>query len=918
MADDARTPAVSHRDAAAPAEAAAAPFASPSRDGATGVREPDPLCGLHVADGHLARVLRGEELLVQDGAMGTQLQARGLARAGEVPDLLCLTNPDAITDIHRGYVRAGAQMVTTNTFGANAFKLEGRASVAEVCHAAVRCARAAGARYVAGSIGPTGALLEPLGTLSFSEAYEAFAEQARALAEAGADVITLETMADLREVKAALLAARECTSLPVFASMTYGEDGRTFLGTPPEVAAALLSSMGAQAVGVNCSLGPDELLPVVRRLVRASRCPVAVRPNAGMPRLAEGRTVYDVHPDDFARAVDEMLDEGVGIVGGCCGTDPSFIERLAEAARRRQGRPVPRPYRAALRIASAQEAVELPCGQERIAVIGERINPTGKPKLAAALRAGDMDYLVGEAVAQREAGADVLDVNVGLPDADEAALLAAAVERLQATVTTPLVIDSSDPDAVEAAVRGYAGKPLINSVNGKRESLEAVLPLAKKYGCSVIGLTLDEEGIPPTAEGRLRIARRIVRAAEELGIPREDVVIDCLVMAAATNQSEVREILRAVALVKGHLGVRTALGVSNVSFGLPQRGMVNAAFLAAAFGVGLDLPLLNPLAGRYRDTVAAFKVLNGQDAGAMAFIEGYAGAIDPYAGGAAGAACAPSAAGASDAPGAPAALGGSGARATAPAAPGGPASHAAAASGTPAACAIAIPEALADAADEVRQMAALIMAGRKDPLPAATARLLEKHPALEVVDGVFIPALDEAGARFERGEFFLPQLMASAEAVKAGFDVVKARMEADAAADPSAAARAAAARRVIAVATVKGDIHDIGKNIVKMLLENYGYQVVDLGRDVAPDEVLREVKRQGIRLVGLSALMTTTVKAMEETIRLLRAEAPEASVFVGGAVLTAEYARRIGADYYGKDAAEAARIAERFFAEHPA
>ena len=846
---------------------------------------PDPLAGLRIADAHLERVLRGQDFLVQDGAMGTLLQERGLTAHGELPDLLNLHDPDAVVDIHAGYVRAGAEMITTNTFGANAHKLEGRATVADVYRAAAANARAAGARYVAGGLGPIGVLLEPLGTLSFEAAYQIFAEQVRAVVEAGCDIVLIETMTDLREAKAAVLAAKDFSDLPIFASMTFGEDGRTFLGTPPGVAAAVLSSLGAHVVGVNCSLGPAELESVVRELVRCARCPVVVRPNAGLPHVVEGRTVYDVEPAEFAAVMERIMEAGASVVGGCCGTNPAFTAELAALVAGRT--PVPRTPPSAFTVTSAQEAVELSEGRANAVVIGERINPTGKPKLKAALRAGDYDYLVGEAVAQQEAGAAILDVNVGLPELDEPAVLAAAVGRLQATVTAPLQVDSSDPAAIEAAVRGYAGKPLVNSVNGKRENLDAVLPVVARYGCAVVGLTLDEDGIPPTAEGRLAVAERIVAAAEAHGIPRCDVAIDCLVMAAATNQDEVREILRAVRLVKERLGVRTVLGVSNMSFGLPQRGLVNATFLAAALAAGLDLPILNPLNARCRDTVEAWRVLNGQDRGAAAYVERYAGAPDPYA--------------VRGAYGAPEGVADAGA-----AAPEGERSPVA---GPDGAAGMPVPPALADAAEEVRAMERLILTGRATPMAAATERLLEGHDALDVIDGVFIPALDAVGERFERGEFFLPQLMSSAEAVKAGFDVVRSRQGEAAPTDDG---------KAIVLATVQGDIHDIGKNIVRMLLENYGYRVIDLGRDVAPERVVQAVREHGARLVGLSALMTTTVKAMEQTIALLHEQVPGTAVFVGGAVLTADYARVIGADYYGKDAAEAARIAERFFAAHPA
>lgn len=842
---------------------------------------PDALAGLRIKDDHLRRVLLGEDFLVQDGAMGTLLQKQGLTAHGELPDLLNFSDPDAITAIHAGYVSAGAEMITTNTFSANAHKLEGRATVADVYRAAAQNARNAGARYVAGGLGPLGVLLEPLGTLPFEEAYRLFSEQVLAVQDAGCDIVLIETMTDLREAKAAVLAAKEHTDLPIFASLTFGEDGRTFLGTPPRVAAAVLSSLGAHVVGVNCSLGPDELVPVAHELVRFARCPVVVRPNAGLPCMRDGATFYDVEPDEFAAAMERIVEAGVSVVGGCCGTTPAFTEKLSALVAGR--RPLPRPETRPFVVASAQEAVVLEDGTPGIAVIGERINPTGKPKLRAALMAGDYDYLVGEAVAQQEAGADVLDVNVGLPELDEPAVLREAVDRLQATVTLPLQVDSSDPAAIEAAVRGYAGKPLVNSVNGKRESLEAVLPVVKRYGCAVVGLTLDEDGIPPTAEGRLAVAERIVAAAEAHGIPRSDVAIDCLVMAAATNQDEVREILRAITLVKERLGVRTVLGVSNVSFGLPQRNLMNAAFLAAAFGAGLDLPILNPLSQRYRDVVAAFKVLAGVDRGAAAYIARYAGAADPYTASAAQAGAGTSGAAPTGADG--------GTRADADA--------------DADADAVDVPASLAHEAAAVRELVHFVLTGRKAPMADATARLLDGCEALDVVDGVLIPALDAVGRKFERGEFFLPQLMASAEAVKAGFDVVRARMGDAAPVDDG---------KLIVLATVKGDIHDIGKNIVRMLLENYGFRVIDLGKDVAPQQVVQAVRDSGARLVGLSALMTTTVKAMEQTIDLLHEQVPGAAVFVGGAVLTPDYARQIGADYYGKDAAAAARIAERFFA----
>lgn len=862
----------------------------------------DPAARTLRADAFLQSVLRGEAHLLFDGAMGTMLQAAGL-EAGEIPELLCLTDPEAVTAIHAQYVAAGAQVVTANTFGANARKLGGAATVDEIFAAAIRCARASGARYVAADIGPTGALLEPLGTLSFDEAYDLFAEQVRAAQAHGADMLVIETMADLLEIKAAVLAAKEHSDLPIFATMTFGEDGRTFLGTSPQVAALTLGSLGVDVLGVNCSLGPDELHGVVEELLEAAPCPVMVQANAGLPKIEGGVTTFSVTPEAYAASVARMVDAGVVVVGGCCGTSPEFIKQLAALLEGRT--PAYRPAAPACAIASAQQAVVL---QGRaVATIGERINPTGKKRLKEALRTGDFDYVVGEAISQTEAGVDILDVNAGLPEIDEAATLVKLVGKIQSVSPLPLQIDSSDPAAVEAAVRVYAGKPLINSVNGKAESLEAVLPLARHYGCAVVGLTLDESGIPPTAEERFAIAKRIVEAAQHYGIPREDVFIDCLVMAASTNQAEVVEILRAITLVKERLGVRTVLGVSNVSFGLPLREVVNATFLAAAFAAGLDMPILNPLAVRYAEVVDTWRVLCGQDASAQRYIEAYAprAAAEKAAKAACGAV--------------PVNAQGEGVRGTgaardveiAPCAPReshveqmSDAKHA----GAPAEGAVRAPaqagqEAAAAGAQDLSAggIQHLVITGRKPEVARAVENLLEQGGAcaMDVIDKHLIPALDEVSRRFEAGTFFLPQLMASAEAAKAGFDVIR----------KASGAQSVASKGALAIATVKGDIHDIGKNIVRMLLENYGYTVYDLGRDVQPEAVLACVQEHDLKLVGLSALMTTTVRGMEETIALLRAHVPEVKIFVGGAVLTPEYAAMVGADYYAKDAAEGARIA---------
>ena len=890
---------------------------------------------LTVTDAHLAEALAGRAYLLFDGGMGTLVQAAGLHIVHEVPDLLNLTHPEAIVAIQRQYVEAGADCITTNTFSTNRLKLANAgATVAEVYAAAAANARVAGAPLVAGDIGPTGALLEPLGTLTFDEAFDIFSEQACAAEAAGCDLIVVETMADLLEAKAAVLAAVESTTLPVFATMTFGEDGRTFLGTTPAIAATTLSALGASAVGLNCSLGPTELAPLVGELAPHDRALVMAQPNAGLPRIQDGETVFDVGPNEFAQAMEAILDAGATVVGGCCGTTPDHIAALRALI---DARPLPAVasvsvpahtpvassatavsagsassrvawgeqsepkglsafsvpnlrYCPAFAVTSAQQMVSLPEGEARIAVIGERINPTGKKKLKAALQAGDVDYLVAEAAAQQRAGADILDVNVGVPGLDEPALLSQVTHALQATVPLPLQLDSSDPAAIEAAARAYAGRPMVNSVNGKADNLAAVLPVVARYGCTVVGLTLDENGIPPTAEERLAIAERIVAAAEARGIPREDVAIDCLVMAAATNQDEVREILRAVTLVKERLGVRTVLGVSNVSFGLPARPLVNSTFLAAAFGAGLDMPILNPLNARYRDTVATFRILNGQDTGCRAFLEAYANTADPYevaANPAASSAVASREGGASPAP----------------------------TKGIPSSYPIPVTGAFADAVETVAHLAECVLEGRSAPVAVATELLLETHDGLAVINDVFVPVLDVVGQKYDEGTFFLPQLMASAEAVKAGFDLIRDRARAASAnATPTEGAHVPAdADRAIIVATVQGDIHDIGKNIVKMLLENYGFTVIDLGRDVAPEAIVAAARDTGARLIGLSALMTTTVGAMERTIALVHEQLPGVAVMVGGAVITQEFADQIGADFYAKDAAASTRVASAFF-----
>lgn len=844
---------------------------------------------LEIANDLLKRVIDGRAPLLCDGGMGSLIQQAGLSQIHDVPDLLNLTHADDICTLQRGYVEAGSDCIATNTFNSNRLKLANHdASVDELYAAAAQIARDAGARLVAGDIGPTGSLLAPLGELSFEEAYDIFAEQARAARAAGCDLIFLETFADLLEAKAALLACLDNTPLPVFVTMTFGEDGRTFMGTTPAVAAATLSALGASAVGINCSLGPSEITPLVTQMAPYARCPLMVQPNAGLPRIAEdGSTVYDVDPARFAQAMGAILEAGACIVGGCCGTTPAHIAALRQLID--DGNWLHdnvSDYRPSFVVTSAQELVELMPGAPTVATIGERINPTGKPRLKEALASGSYDLAISEAVAQIEAGADILDVNVGVPGIDESHALRELTERLQATVSAPLQLDSANPHALEAACRGYAGRPLINSVNGKAESLAAVLPIAARYGATIVGLTLDEDGIPPSAEERLAIAERIIDAALSAGLQLEDIAIDCLVMAAATNQPEIPEILEAVRLCKERLGVRTVLGISNVSFGLPARPVLNASFLTAALACGLDLPIINPLEARYREAIAAFRIINGQDAGCLEYVHAMQNVISSAAG------APPVISSAVEKP-RPSRFAGSGEGDFSTASPNGDSGRNDSGGG------------LHDFGrnDSASVLHNAILTGQRDTAAEAARTMLATSDVASIAGDVLAPALDEVGARYDEGTYFLPQLMASAEAAKSAFDVLS-----------EASASAGAAKRntlPIILATVEGDIHDIGKNIVKMLLENYGYTVIDLGRDAAPQAIVDATLDANAPLVGLSALMTTTLPAMERTITLLREQAPQTRIMVGGAVLTEDYAQRIGADYYADDAAASVRVAQQ-------
>jgi len=778
--------------------------------------------------------------LLFDGGMGTMLQNAGLS-AGQLPELLNRSHPALIKDIHRQYVEAGSQVVTTCTFGASALKLADSGQTPEsVIQAAVENAKASGARWVALGLGPLGQLLEPVGTLSFEAAYELYVQQIKAGREAGADLVIIETLSDLYEAKAAVLAAKEQSDLPAFCSMTFEADGRTFMGSDAVAAVLTLQGLGADALGVNCSLGPQELAQVVETMLRYAKVPVILQANAGLPREENGAIVYDIPEDSYTESVMRLVEKGVRIVGGCCGTTPVYIKRMAAALK---GRAV---------FETMPEAVTAACSgtmtcflDKRTTVIGERINPTGKKRMKEALREGEMAYLRGEAIDQTMAGANVLDVNVGLPEIDEEAMIRRAVREIQGVTTLPLQIDSADPEAIEAGVRLCNGKPIINSVNGKPESMEKIFPIVKKYGALIIGLTLDETGIPETAEGRFRIAERIYHTALTYGIPKEDILIDCLVLTASAQQAQVMETLKAIGLVKRRLGLKTVLGVSNVSFGLPGRPMLNSAFLGAALGAGLDAAILNPKSEEMMRVVDAFRVLNYEDIDAARFIEKYSGQE-------------------------------------------------------------AVPS--VPTTEIHRTLFDCILQGRKEEALLKVRELLKDNSPLQIIDDNFIPALNAVGARFEKGEIFLPQLMQSADVVKGSFETLKEAMAAS-------GIRPEEKGRIL-LATVEGDVHDIGKNIVKMLLENYGYQVLDLGRDIPAAEVVEQARSRKIRLVGLSALMTTTVRNMQKTITALRESGLDCRVMVGGAVLNEEYAAMVGADYYAKDAQAAVRIANTCFSTH--
>ena len=774
------------------------------------------------------------------------MQQRGL-EPGEVPELMSITHPEVIKSIHRSYVEAGSDIIYANAFGANTYKLpeDCEYTLEEIIDAAVKVAKSAGNAdtKIALDVGPLGELLEPMGSLKFEDAYEAFKRTMVQGAKSGADLIVIETMTDLYEVKAAVLAAKENTDLPVMVSMSFEESGRTFTGTDVVSMAVTLEGLGIDAVGINCSLGPAEIYPIAEKLCSSTSLPVFVKPNAGLPDPRTNK--YDIDPDQFAQIMTKYLDLGIAAAGGCCGTTPEYIAAM-KAAFEKKERSARKPVERKSIICSAVRPVTI----DHVTVIGERINPTGKKRLKQALIDEDFDYILSQAVEQIDAGAEVLDVNVGVPKLDDVAMLPKVVKQLQVITDLPLQIDSSKPEAIEAALRVYNGKPIVNSVNGEAKVLDAILPLVKKYGAAVIGLTLDENGIPNKAEERFAIAERIMKRAMEYGIPKEDIYIDCLTLTASAQQAEVVETLKAVRMVKEQLGLHTALGVSNISFGLPCRPLVNRTFLALAMENGLDLPIINPNDEDMMGTVFAFEMLHNRDKNAEKFIERYSEAS----------------------------------------------------LGTMTRGAKA-----ADTADgQAGDLYHALEKGMKAETLAAVKELLKTEDAMTIVNDHLIPALDKVGQGFEKGTIFLPQMMQAATAAQGGFELIKDHM--------AASGQEKVSKGTVILATVKGDIHDIGKNIVKVIMENYGFDIIDLGRDVPPETVVETVLAKNVKLVGLSALMTTTLGSMEETIEAVKAAAPECRVMVGGAVLTADFAERIGADFYCKDAMKSVEAANSVFA----
>lgn len=758
--------------------------------------------------------------------MGTMLQSAGLA-AGELPELLNITDSAKVLAVHHAYAAAGSEYITTNTFGANRLKME---NCAEVIKAGVRLAKSTG-KKVALDIGPTGKLLKPMGELDFEDAVDIFAEMINA-GKDGSDVVLIETMSDTYEIKAAVLAAKENCDLPVFVTMIFDEKGRLLTGADIKTAVAMLEGLGIDAIGFNCGLGPAETLPLIEEIRKWTSLPIIVQPNAGLPESVNGQTVYNVSPAAFAQQMKKAAQLGVSYLGGCCGTTPEHIKQMIELCRDIPANVTEKKNHTL--VSSYSQTVEI---GEKPVIIGERINPTGKKLFKEALRRNDIEYIIKQGLEQVDAGAHILDVNVGLPEIDEPQMMETAVKSLQSVIAAPLQIDTSDTAALERALRIYNGKPMINSVNGKAENMKEVFPLAKKYGGVIVCLCLDESGIPETAQGRIKIAEKIINAAASYGIDKKDLIVDALTMTISTDKTNGIETLKAVEYIRNTLGVHTVLGVSNISFGLPKRDAINTAFFTLALQSGLSAGIINPNSQSMMNAYYSYNALVGLDDNCAEYIES-----------------------------------------------------------------VTVPEQAAPSGETTLHTA--IVKGMKEDAAKCAAELLKTNESLDVINHYIIPALDEVGDGFENNRIFLPQLLMSADSAKAAFEVIKEKMILSGKQEKSG--------NKIVVATVHGDIHDIGKNIVKVLLSNYGFDVIDLGKDVPEEEVLRAVRENDVKLVGLSALMTTTVPAMENTIRLLH-ENTDAKIFVGGAVLTQSYADMINADWYAKDAMESVRIAKAFF-----
>ena len=792
-----------------------------------------------------------DKVIMLDGGMGTMLQKAGVPM-GKVPEELNVTHGDAVMDIHRQYIEAGSDVIYANTFSANRYKLGYSSySVDTLVTAGVQNAKKAVADSgknvaVALDVGPIGELMEPNGALKFEDAYDMFKEMMVAGEKAGADLIVIETSTDLLEMKAAVLAAKENTNLPVFSTMTFEKSGRTFTGVTVEAAALTLTGLGVDAIGINCSLGPNDIYPMAQKLAEWTPLPIVIKANAGLPNLNSGG--YDISAEEFAEQMEKFMDLGVTIIGGCCGTTPDYIREMKAmlARREKEGKTANRPeYVRQAAVCSSTQVVSI----DGVRIIGERINPTGKKLFKEALLNHNIGYILAQGISQVEAGAHILDVNVGLPKIDEAGLMVEVVKELQGVLDVPLQIDSSNVDVIERGLRIYNGKPIVNSVNGEKAVLEKILPIVKKYGASVVGLTLDENGIPLLAEERYAIAERIVRKAESYGIPKEDVYIDCLTLTASAQQKEVVETLKAMKMVKEKLGVKTVLGVSNISFGLPKREQVNVSFLTLAMAHGLDLPIINPNVSSMVAAIDCFNVLYNHDEGSKYYVDKYSKLL--------------------------------------------------------AAEKNAAKDVTEQKPEDTRSLEYAVLNGIREYAGDATKELLKTKDAMEIVNGILIPALDKVGTDFESGKLFLPQLIQSATAAQEAFEVLKKVMS-----EQKETAETVSKGKII-VATVKGDIHDIGKNIVKVVMENYGYEMIDLGKDVPVEKVVSEVQRTGAKLVGLSALMTTTVVSMEETIHALREAGCDCKIWVGGAVLTEDYAKQIGADFYAKDAKQSVDIAKK-------